>query len=457
MITKIHYQDDHPELMKALGGQMTSVIETGGGVKSAASAAIPRAVVEAHLPDKDHFLIHAVAMGDQECFGPNRNGDGWPAEGLMRKAGTFVTHGHYFEEHRNRDPKAARGVVKYAAYDPDTHRVELLIWGNIKRASEDYEAARSGKPLSFSMSARVPFDTCNCCGHDAKSPKHYCTHLKSSMNKYLPEFRKYAFAINPDPTFFDISKVRNPADRIAHYIEYRFPDGEAVKAASADNLVVPGHAWAEYEGVQDGGARAFTPRQRALLTKLARVEAEVEEAIASGRELSFWKNASHCWGARTRTMPSLPDSATMPDVLEKLAARAVLLPADVFASLCGPEFSLGPVSNLFRMLDGGNADGLDVVEPRDCGCGAGDGVQEFLDAAAENFSAAPSTAVRRITITITVNPEGVKMASTPASELDGIERAYALYKLAAIETATRYGHDENSLIAHACLQNFLHR
>ena len=48
------------------------------------------------------------------------------------------------------------------------------------------------------------------------------------MGQYIPKF-------NVRPTFFDISDVANPADRIAHHLQYMFADSpELSKSASAE-------------------------------------------------------------------------------------------------------------------------------------------------------------------------------------------------------------------------------
>ena len=100
-------------------------------------------------------------MGDGETYGQNRNGDYWPKEANSKYHDTFVKKGHFFREHNNRDPKEAIGIVKASAHNSDMSRIELVIHGDKKKAEEEYELAKEGKALSFSMSARVPYDICN--------------------------------------------------------------------------------------------------------------------------------------------------------------------------------------------------------------------------------------------------------------------------------------------------------
>jgi len=161
-----------------------------------------------------------------------------------------VSNGHFFREHRNRDPQKKLGDIKYAAYDPKgMRRVELLMHGHKEKAAAEYEKAKAGEELSFSMSARVPDDVCSCCGNRAKSAAAYCSHLRDHALQYIPEFKKYAYANNEWPTFFDNSVVNRPADRIARYLEYKFSDSDMRKAAAERNPVIFGSEWAEYEGI----------------------------------------------------------------------------------------------------------------------------------------------------------------------------------------------------------------
>jgi hypothetical protein len=245
-MNKIIYQDDSHDLRKA-AGFMSQYINPNSLVKSAASEVFSKEVINANLPDDDHFMVHLIAMGGHPTYLPNRNGDAFPSESLEKHHTTFVKNGCFFREHKNRCQKTEGiGLVKASAYDKATDRVELLIWGNKKKAEEEYELAKQGSELSFSMSCKLPNDECSICGNKSKTLSEYCDHLKGSMNKYLPEFRKYAFAYNREPNFFDISRVKRPADRIAHYLEYKFGPGDLQKAASS-GLVIPGAAWAEYE------------------------------------------------------------------------------------------------------------------------------------------------------------------------------------------------------------------
>jgi hypothetical protein len=462
---KVHYQTDQEELFKACGGHMSQLIETERGVKSAASELISRDIVERFRPDDDHFLIHNIAMGDTETYGANRNADAWSKKALTDKHQTFVTHGHLFREHRNRDPKDRIGTIKYAAFDggPDgMHRVELLCWGHKKKAAEEYELARSGKELSFSMSARVPGDVCSCCGHFSKSAAEYCDHIKKHALQYLPEFKKYAFVDNPDPTFFDNSRVRNPADRIAHYLEYRFPDDEQLqKAASANNQVILGVEWAQYEGLAVPDARYdLSPALHKLASRLADLETEVrlvqeKSAAVADSRAQFIKAAAgqvldpDGWDdqdlARARAM--------RPGTLARnLAKRAALLPFNTFAAYAlntplKQTLSDPLVKAASRCLPGIMSEILSTgVEPGllglmkaddrfTAGCDPcpGDLIQGLMSKADQAFGLSPEVAKQRMTIIISSGSP--KSASTDVQVDDrarNLAQAYGAYQLQAL-------------------------
>jgi hypothetical protein len=61
---------------------------------------------------------------------------------------------------------------------------------------------------------KVPYDVCSICQHKSKTPKDYCDHARTMMNKILPDGRK-VFVYNPQPKFFDISFVFIGADKTA--------------------------------------------------------------------------------------------------------------------------------------------------------------------------------------------------------------------------------------------------
>jgi len=471
---KVHYQDDQDELRQACGGVMTSLIETDTGIKSAASDLIDAGTLERYRPDKDHFMIHCIAMGDQETYGPNKNGDGWPKEALERRHQTFVECGHMFEEHRNRDPKKKIGDIKYAAYDPNgMRRVELIMHGHKKKASEYYEKARSGEELSFSMSARVPEDICSCCDNHAKSPASYCDHLKYAMLQYKPEFKKYAFAINPDPTFFDNSVVGRPADRIARYLEYKFNDVDMRKAASDGGQVITGTDWAEFEGVAIPDGYAIGGPKGDLLRKMAALEAEVaqlsQEDTKHNHKAAFAFNCAPLAMAENVTAKELD---AMKDVrpgtlFREMAKAGCVLPFPAFAAYLSNSDAKSAsedavtkraaqlMPGIFSKLSecGCSGDMMNMFDAdsefsSSCDPARSDLINEMMSKADERFAVDPEGVKNRVTVIIikqgsnlnidqyradcvAAGKELVKNASFDA-RASVLAEAYAQYQLSAI-------------------------
>lgn len=232
-LSKIIYQDSCEELVRAAyanGEMLSTLIDYDTGVKKASSSLVSKQLLEEFRPaDKNTACIHLIAMGDSDQYGFNRNGDYFAGDVLEKRSHTFVTNGHVFREHNNKDPKKALGHVKWAGYDPHgMHRVELIVHIDKDKAEKEYEMAKEGKALNFSMACKVPNDRCSCCGNEAKRVADYCDHLRNRMGQYIEPMQKYAFAYNDNPTFFDLSIVKCPADRIARHLEYSFS-----KAASA--------------------------------------------------------------------------------------------------------------------------------------------------------------------------------------------------------------------------------
>lgn len=148
---KIHYQTDQEDLYRLCDGQMFTMYD--GNIKSAASDAFTANALREHAPDDKHFMLHVIAMGAGETYSCNRNGDYFSKEALEKYHDTFVKHGCFFREHRNRCQKTQGiGTIKASAYNDRMQRVELIVWGDKEKAEKEYEMAKSGKALSFSMS-----------------------------------------------------------------------------------------------------------------------------------------------------------------------------------------------------------------------------------------------------------------------------------------------------------------
>jgi len=125
-----------------------------------------------------------------------------------------------------------------------------------------------------SHNCRVSHDICSICGNKARTREDYCTHMKKMAGQILSDGRQVCVD-NPSPTFFDISWVFRPADRIAYGLR---------KVASSD--IVTGAELAETEGlylpksiIPSGQASKHAGFKRAVLRKLCDIEKQIDGAV----------------------------------------------------------------------------------------------------------------------------------------------------------------------------------
>lgn len=189
-------------------------------------------------PGKTHLLL--LAMGAEETYGPNRNGDGFseypvpargkeaadrgerwwisPGQELTKTYKTFETNpAHCFKHHNNKNKDNASGFVKKAFWNPRMHRVELLTVIDNEKDAEWVERVEAGEYPACSMGCKIKYDVCSRCGNKAPSRSDYCKHALA-MNQVNPDGTKN-FVYNPDSDFFDISRVFRPADRIGYTLK----------------------------------------------------------------------------------------------------------------------------------------------------------------------------------------------------------------------------------------------
>jgi len=186
---------------------------------------------------KDEVPVHLIALGASEAYGPNRNGDGFKEATCREHHHTFTKFAKFFRNHKN---KAERGdpyygFVKASAYNEDMRRVELLCALNAEKSAADrnggfvadteLEKIARGEDMAVSMACRVPHDVCSFCKHAAKNRAEYCTREKCAAGGCQSNLTRlvkvgndlhHLHVDNPNPTWFDISRVFRPADRIAY-------------------------------------------------------------------------------------------------------------------------------------------------------------------------------------------------------------------------------------------------
>jgi len=189
-----------------------------------------------YVLEPGEVLVHAIALGTTETYGPNRNGDGFRRIWCIKNHHTFVKNARFYRSHINKDPKKSYGIIKASYFNKKMDRIELVIslFGN-KQMAEKYgglvadkelDLLNSGKDIPVSMACYVDYDVCSSCGNKATSRQEYClgVHeggfckhggLKHNIAKPC-EDGHILHADNPNPIWFDLSHVFKPADRTAY-------------------------------------------------------------------------------------------------------------------------------------------------------------------------------------------------------------------------------------------------
>jgi hypothetical protein len=468
----IHSYDFQDELVKA-AGRLATFFEDVRGVKSSSSNVFSDEMMRQHIPDDNHFGVHLIAMGCGEDYGFNKNGDFWPREMLVERHPTFVKNGHFFREHNNRDPKLKIGDVKASAWNAKMGRVELIVHGDKRKAEPEYARAKAGKSSGYSMSCRVPYDKCSCCGNEAKRSSLYCDDLRYHMTQWRPKWSKFAYAENPKGTFFDISDVANPADRTAYQLQYLFsPDEQDMaKAACA---IREGFMFSDLQAKLAGvtlpvevALGCSTDSRRAWLEKLAAEEAYIATAFEPGCTLHdekfvFLKNAAvYAIDPMALADEQLAVLRTVnPDVLfSEMAKRAAVFPFLPFVSyVTGQTLKQATVDPAYvyasaRLLPTMFRDALKKQADTDIESlfdgtsldkSASDTsaqVQKVMGEMVEKFSVDKSIAKSRILYRCADMPDlagiGVKSAGSATDDTvkkaETFTQAYAMYKVAFIE------------------------
>ncbi len=422
-------------------------------------------------PDPDHSYIHLISLGAQEFFGPNRNGDGFNEKsgefefpnpypgaakrqklggGLMEYHSTFSKHAHVFKNHKNTDPALGIGDVFAEAYNPEAHRGELIIKVANEHPDwcEDLQGLAAGKDIPFSMACKVANDICSICSKRSRTRAEYCEHLANNITDITKEGHA-TFAINDVTDYFDISKVRRPADRIAWSL---------YKAASFDRPL-SGAALAEQLGVVFPrlalfeGAHSARREKLAAAQKLADIEKRVS-AMARGEDNEHLKSVA-------KAIPEDLDdkdvdrlrSCQLCDALQALSDAQICLSVKDFMRLILKNEHRSSIPDLLprvksrlpgiftRLLDSGDADDITSDGSYDLKnvSSVPQHVRELVSRLANDHSSGHSPVLRRMQITIirgAKKPELRKEEEKSAAstvEAEGIAREYAKYQLSFVK------------------------
>lgn len=386
-------------------------------------------------------------------------------------ANEFVVH------NCNKDPAKSYGYIKLSSFNERMKRIELVaILNGTKEAAarngglvadDELEKLAGGDDLSISMACRIPFDICSSCQNKARSRAEYCAGIDEGglckagglRNKIATvvddDDNPILHADNPDPLFFDMSKVPRGADRTA------FTTG-LLKAASG-GVLLGGARTAEELGVtapHDLGATGAAAEMMKLARKLADFEEDLERAPNDRWRLAF-SEAPSDWSSQ---------GARLGDVLQALARVKVAMPLAGFLELVGRDpvkvaaaaMAAKPhLRGVFgRLVKSGEAVPLVENNPFVPATALAPlAVRRWAEKKAADFSLARREAdLRVLRAAVQGKKPQTKAASTfvssgPAAEL---AKSYASYKLAFAHAVAQSGDPDLDLTLKLCVvQNYV--
>ncbi len=474
---KLIASDSYDHGMAALSEMHVSTRGADRGYMSKRAAVLDREIA-ALRPEPGRSLLHLIAMGATESFGANRNADGFKRAELQRTHHTFVDNGHVFENHRNTDPVKAQGTIKHSAYNDDMDRVELVISVKNDKWENELHKLASGKDVTVSMACKVAYDVCEICGNKAPNRSKYCGGMRKFAGQILDDGRK-VYVDNPNPLFFDLSKVFRPADPTAYTLR---------KVASASQAVVTGALLAEEAGLVDlSGSRlvksANATRKLRLLHKLASLEKEIEGCISAPTNTVLELSKSFTrpvYGADDAMVSELQAAAggdRFNALLRSLSDMRVSLPLRTLLDIVAGK-SVGHESRVAEpflpglfshMLETGPEEDVNdtVYDPAPVcvggdafGPGRGLGMARGL---MERLSLDETPVKRRMLIVVSGGnssepelqlPSQIHTIKASAASARELAREYGRYKLAFLAAATEEDDDE-LLLRLTVLQNYI--
>ena len=427
----------------------------------------------------DEIPVHMIAIGATEDYGPNRNADGFTRDCCRKHHHTFEKFAKFYRDHANKNPAISYGVVKLAAYNEPMHRIELICALNASKeaaarnggllADKEMEKLARGDDIGVSMACKIPFDVCSGCGNKARTRAEYCDSvenggmckaggLKHNLGRVLSDGH-ILHADNPDPTFFDISHVFRPADRIAYI------SGTLQKAASAS--CISGAELAEHMGVtapwnfdRDVMAPARLQRQLEALEKLAAAEIHVTQDPRAWTQVALAStvqppiNFTEC------------ENVKLAEALRALVDAGVILPIRDFLALTVKQANDELVTAVASAMDGvfsklaSDPDIISTLENNAfCPASAAPApVRLWAEKVAMTHSVRPQAVEKRAyqaAIRDMRVVEFVKEKRAGSTAASGLARQYAFYKIAAYAALNeKYG---NCWLTanHCVLQNYV--
>lgn len=417
---------------------------------------------------KDVIPVHLIALGASEAYGPNRNGDGFKEAVCKAYHDTFVKYARFYRNHKNKDPDISYGRVLLSGYNPEMRRTELLVGLNATKAAADMyggfvadreiEKLARDEDLCVSMACRVPYDSCSFCGNKARTRDEYCT---ASMCKAggcaenLTRLLKigndthHLHVDNHYPTWFDISDVFRPADRIAwgsraDYLtkaaaDHGFFGTDGAKLAEDLGVTAPLQVIIAQHMADVADSRLIG--QLKLAHGMAALQKQAMDGAAARLAFTAAVQPPLDWNAL-----GAEDGVKTACLLGALADRKIVVPLRDFANLTKRAgLTTAAANRLLGVYDRMVADGsLERRLLKNAHAPAQELATAKQRAAAEALTASHSlekSAVERRAMLAAIRPQSTAERSVSGSEKSAADEAaaeelardYACYKVAALE------------------------
>ena len=360
---------------------------------------------------------------------------------------TWTKYAKVYRDHRNKKTDKSYGDVLKAAHNAKMARTELLVdvpnddpvW------RDDIEKMANGESTPWSMSCKVDGDLCSICGNFSKSRKAKdggtdCRHIKHQLSCLSKSGHRVGM-INDHMVFFDISRVRVPADRIAYSLLKVAGLGGGADMDDERSLHVFNVPRISGE---DDPLGLYASKLSEVLHKLSNIEKQIEAVgRAPNESLSFDPSVMRHLSDDERAAMG-QSRGDIGKVLAALADKKICLSLPDFVKLIlgeragGYENSIRLASDSLPGVFSRLAEEDDDDELPESAMDEGEAavprrVSEMIEAMKGGMSLDDEPVARRVTIVAIRKlpaPDLKKAASVYDETADKMLRAYAAYKVA---------------------------
>lgn len=397
---------------------------------------IKKYLCETSFTNNDIVLV-VVPLGSYETWDSNVNGDAFERCWLEPENPdwghrSFENHARAYQHHQNKVPDRGFGTVPVSAYDPLMNRVEAVF--RIDRAKANKVGAGwvpdkldSGKMIDLSMGARVKYDVCSICKHEARSTSEYCGHLRNQMNQILPDGRLIC-AYNPKPRFFDLSFVYVRAAKEAAILQKFAQAGFHIGRGDSQSMTQLLSSYDPDSGWKKVAATSSNPKLAGV--KLAELEKRFP-AVFSKIVRPLYKTEEPIPDQKLQGLSTFP----FPEILASTAARGIVLRPREFQYLFLRRNGEGDMADklhsrrvVFQCAPGRDSaenSGRYILSPDHIR----DRILQLLSDMVPKRSVLQPFISKRIVVTISFKPEVTHPPTQPVMHplLDGVAGEYAKY------------------------------